>query len=47
MLKPSPRYIIIGTGKDRVDIPKSVYSKFKDMNINIDIIPTVFKFNLV
>lgn len=36
-----PKYIIIGTGKDKIDIPEDVYLRFKEKKINVDVIPTV------
>ena len=34
-------YIIIGTGKDRFDLPDSFFEKFKKNGIKVDVVPTV------
>jgi len=34
-------YIIIGTGKDKYPLEDSIFKKFRDQGIKVDVIPTV------
>ena len=40
-MKPYPSYIIIGTGKDNVNIPEDVYKRFLERKISVVTVPTV------
>lgn len=39
-IKPTPNYVIIGTGKDHYPLEESMLKKLKDKGIKVDVIPT-------
>lgn len=41
VIKPYPIYVIIGTGKDKFEIPTSVYERFVARGIKVEVLPTV------
>lgn len=41
VIKPYPVYVIIGTGKDKFEIPTSTYERFVKRGIKVEILPTV------
>lgn len=44
VIKPYPIYVIIGTGKEKFDIPTSTYERFAKKGIKVEILPTVQKY---
>eukprot|EP01017_Pseudomicrothorax_dubius_P033285 TRINITY_DN444_c0_g1_i1.p1 TRINITY_DN444_c0_g1~~TRINITY_DN444_c0_g1_i1.p1 ORF type:complete len:230 (+),score=64.05 TRINITY_DN444_c0_g1_i1:102-791(+) len=40
VIKPTPQYVIIGTGKERYPIEESFYKRFLEKGIKFDILPT-------
>ncbi|KRX07155.1 NADH dehydrogenase [ubiquinone] 1 alpha subcomplex assembly factor 3 [Pseudocohnilembus persalinus] len=40
VIKPTPNYIIIGTGKEKYDLNEDVYKRFTDRKIRVDVLPT-------
>ena len=40
VVSPAPEYIIIGTGEKKYDIPESVFKRFKERGIGVDVTAT-------
>lgn len=40
-IKPFPRHVIIGTGKDYVELPDQYFERFRKNKIKVDVVPTV------
>jgi NADH dehydrogenase [ubiquinone] 1 alpha subcomplex assembly factor 3 len=43
MIKKLIEYVIIGTGKDKFELPDSYFERFKKNGIKVDVVPTVIK----